>query len=238
MDGNAEKRTVFVLRGRLVGVPKTDKTLTKAGYAADAKATGARLKEIQQQVRDTDPHYAENVMYAGTIQAENVKGALEKLHSQLDQYVPKTGGKMSAKSFQVLRLENEIGNACYIDFYGQGAHTGRIGMNTNGELCFFTLPGNVLHAIFHSGNKPSGSYIGTGQSVEVDIGGIGGALLITGNNYTSIVTAHGSITIKSDADGVEHLKSSDVSFSNGQLTIKTGHDGINAKGEAYTYQVL
>ncbi len=32
------------------GLPKTDKTLTKAGYAADAMATGTALKEARRKI--------------------------------------------------------------------------------------------------------------------------------------------------------------------------------------------
>ena len=99
MDGNIEK--MQSLTGRIKGLG-IDKTLTKKGMCAEAKATGEALAKkvnisdivddltsvaddkplsanqgriLKKQIDEIDPHYAENVIYDDT----NVKDAIDKL---------------------------------------------------------------------------------------------------------------------------------------------------------------
>jgi hypothetical protein len=51
MDGNITKNNEFTeLKGTIVKIPEVDETLTKEGYAADAKKTGEALANLQSQI--------------------------------------------------------------------------------------------------------------------------------------------------------------------------------------------
>ena len=51
MDGNMENnQTVYNLTGKIAAIPVVDKTLTKSGYAADAKATGDAIAELKSRI--------------------------------------------------------------------------------------------------------------------------------------------------------------------------------------------
>ena len=51
MDGNIAKNNEFTeLKGTIVKIPEVDETLSKEGYAADAKKTGEALADLQSQI--------------------------------------------------------------------------------------------------------------------------------------------------------------------------------------------
>lgn len=50
MDGSLENQKTSVLKGKVIQVPLVDETLSKAGYAADAKKTGDALADLQRQI--------------------------------------------------------------------------------------------------------------------------------------------------------------------------------------------
>jgi hypothetical protein len=51
MDGNVESnQDVSILKGKVSKIPQVDITLSKEGYAADAKATGDALAELKRQI--------------------------------------------------------------------------------------------------------------------------------------------------------------------------------------------
>lgn len=61
LQGNA---TGYTLVGKISGVPKVDATLTKAGAAADAKATGDALKQAREDLDTVDAQVALAKKYA------------------------------------------------------------------------------------------------------------------------------------------------------------------------------
>jgi len=180
MDGKVENnQTVSNLKGKVIQVPLVDETLSKAGYAADAKVVGEALSGMATTVANLDPHGASKVVYDNAesgLESGNIQDAVDEIAAK---YIP-------------------------------------------------------------SATKPTGSYVGDGKTTErtVQIGGNGSILSIVGNTYTSLVSVHGSITIKSNAEGVTHLLNSQIQFYNGILTIKSDHIGINASNITYTYRLL
>ncbi len=100
---------------------------------------------------------------------------------------------------------------------------------------------NFAHSILHTGNKPSGSYAGNGSTAErsIQVGGIGGALLIrsSAKDRCSIVTSAGAISIVSDGT-VKGFNQHRAQFSNGTLTLKSSDLEFNAAGSTYEYWLL
>lgn len=52
MEGNLENNQEFNnLKGKVVTIPTVDNTLSKEGYAADAKATGNKIKTLESYLK-------------------------------------------------------------------------------------------------------------------------------------------------------------------------------------------
>lgn len=103
---------------------------------------------------------------------------------------------------------------------------------------FWDEPTARLCQIYGEHNKPSGSYTGNGSATtrEINIGGIGGELLIT-NNYgdTAKVTKNGAIINK--AGTLSAVASSKAKFVDGKLTLATTETALNENTRVYTYEV-
>ena len=54
MEGNVDNQTLNRLKGKITSIPLVDETLSKNGYAADAKATGDGLAERVRKVDVVD----------------------------------------------------------------------------------------------------------------------------------------------------------------------------------------
>ena len=68
------------LKGKIATIPQVDNTLTKAGFAADAKMVGDRLLKVS-------PEYAQNVIYNNensSLKATNTQGAIDELKANVD----------------------------------------------------------------------------------------------------------------------------------------------------------
>ena len=95
-----------------------------------------------------------------------------------------------------------------------------------------------FHSVYHTGNKPSGSYTGNGDAASrtVDMGGIGHVLLIYNQNGYAIVCPSGVIGKK--GTNLYALTASEAKFTNGVLTMATTDTVLNASGITGHYQVL
>lgn len=91
--------------------------------------------------------------------------------------------------------------------------------------------------ILHTGNKPSGSYIGNGDATArtIDTGGIGNIVAITFTGVLAFVGYYGVLYVQNGT--VSGLTSDVINFRNGVLTI-TSASAFNASGATYVYQVL
>lgn len=97
------------------------------------------------------------------------------------------------------------------------------------------------YPVFHTGNKPSGSYTGNGDATPrtIEIGGLnasGGVLINSSDGTMAIVTPHGAIY--KDYTTVAGLAYAECSFGGGVLRISSTHAALNASGVAYHYEVL
>lgn len=98
---------------------------------------------------------------------------------------------------------------------------------------------------YHSKNKPSGSYTGTGATQTIKIGGIGKLLYIWSNQGTCHVTDLGWAGITgTSANSGTASSSNTASFKDGELKIsisESTHERVkffNMKDITYYYQVL
>ena len=135
-----------------------------------------------------------------------------------------------------MRHEGEGGDM--LDLMLSMEHGFIIGVNQNGSYNNF--------AVFHQGNKPTGTYTGdsTGGVKTINVGGIGKLLLITSTMGMVILSSEGgfgkgsSSTGDAQDGGLEMFASTEACFNEGQLIFSSGSGILNHNGVTYTYQVL
>ena len=101
--------------------------------------------------------------------------------------------------------------------------------------------GQTLTDFLHTGNKPSGSYVGTGEAWTelLPVGGIGEVLLIQSSMGIALVTRRLILSANAATSAVTvHPVSTNGQYVNGNLNIISGLETINKAGETYYYQVL
>lgn len=82
MNTEITKKAIPNLYGKIKQVPRTDTTLTKEGYSADAKTVGDKFAEHKLRIDNIDPHFAKNVGYdnaSSGLSATNVQAAIDKM---------------------------------------------------------------------------------------------------------------------------------------------------------------
>lgn len=82
MNTEVTKKAIPNLYGKIKQVPRTDTTLTKEGYSADAKTVGDKFAEHKLRIDNIDPHFAKNVGYdnaSSKLNAANVQAAIDKV---------------------------------------------------------------------------------------------------------------------------------------------------------------
>lgn len=140
MDGNVEiNETLQSLKGKIVSIPVVDASLTKEGYAADAKTTGdalaARVKKddivdnlisdltdaplsakqgkvLKELLDDMGASGAGGVDYDNTesgLEANNMQSAIDEVAEIAKNAVSKNGGDMINGPVNVQNAENGFG---------------------------------------------------------------------------------------------------------------------------------
>lgn len=101
----------------------------------------------------------------------------------------------------------------------------------------YDIPANATPLT--TGNKPTGTYSGTGEATEriVYISGIGGTLRVANSSFgMALVTKDGACCITKT--GFLIISKDECKYENGKLTIKTTSNIVNAGGYGYAYELL
>ena len=157
--------------------------------------------------------------------------------ADLANYLPKTGGKLNSGTNNPLELENLTSDTVRIRFSGASGDLGYIGVTGKGEFVVISPEDWVTRDILHTGNKPTGSYNGNGSATSrtVNVGGVGGALLISNSvKGIAIVTSDGAFGVGADGNPV-HIPSGECKFVSGVLTTATTNALVNADSYGYKY---
>ena len=123
---------------------------------------------------------------------------------------------------------------------------GLLGVKANADGTikpYFYQNGSVDRDIFHTGNKPTGTYTGNGSKTErtISTGGIGSVLAIWSEYGVALVTPAGGFYGYSGSNFAHFPASGGThngSFTNGVLKLAATHDALNRNGVTYRYQVL
>ena len=254
--------SVKALRGMVVTLPRVDKTLSKEGYTADAKAMGEEFAKLNKRFDNIDPHFAENVEYSpeeSGITAETVQAALDWI---VANYLRITGGKISGnleieRSSPAMKLINTANSRVGMTHYSNSSNlilsnnkddNNMVGIwikpETENPKDYLDLGTYIngeftRYPIFGTYNKPTGKYTGTNSSasVAITIGGVGTTLKISTTKGMAIVTGAGAICKKYSDTEVYGLAASACKFEDGVLTLATNDEVVNAARDYY-YEVL
>jgi hypothetical protein len=251
------KATNDVLQGRVVTIPQTDETLSKAGYSADAKTTGEKIKALEDKYKDVTTPDASKVDYDNTtskLSAENVQSAIDEIVAKAIQDIAGvlklTGGELSG-SLKIKHHDNgwstlDKNHSATADYGTYIADTSKNGKSAKVSVCAelntltFTNIASEVHDIFHEGNKPFGEYVGNGSATErvIDTKGIGRLCLIYCSDYLVLATPKGAFKVTLSDGTLGWILATNLYFVNGKLNIATGGEAVNKADETYYYQVI
>lgn len=226
MEGSAEiNRDVQTLKGKIIVLPKVDKTLKKEGYAADAKATGDGFNAVNERIKTIGSKTFYDYVIEKSSPAMRLKNTEtgrqgEAHYSNSNNLI--LSNKQDDNNMVGIWIKPETENAKdYLD----------LGTYINGEF--------KRYPIFGTYNKPKGKYAGTGTATSqtVNIGGIGTTLKISTTKGMAIVTGAGAICKKYADTAVYGLAASVCKFDDGVLTLATADEVVNAERDIY-YEVL
>lgn len=259
MDGKAETNmTVYALKGKITTLPVVDKTLTKEGYAADAKKTGTEIEHLNNRMDNIDPHFAENVGYDNAnsgLDADKVQQAIDLLHTLVTSGVVNNDFKIEKPS-PAMRLVNTTTGRTGEAHYSNQSNLILANKLDDDNLVGIWIkpeteaPGDYLdlgvyingeftrYPIFGTYNRPKGKYQGNASDEvrTINIGGSGTTLKISTSNGMAIVTGAGAICLKSTGE-VYGLSYVYISFNNGVLELATKDIIVNGARDIY-YEVL
>ena len=165
------------------------------------------------------------------------------LHSMnySDYALPLTGGTVGdgTKAYPL----NVRGSSSYslIDYMNDAndVRWGSLGFRGAENPIFLSGDRTNAYHLLHTGNKPTGTYTGNGDTTArtISIGGVGGVLCIRSNaNVIAFVTIIGAVVFHS-TEGMIWLTDSEISY-NGDLKLSTSNTYLNNSGSSYTYYTL
>lgn len=248
VEGNATSNNELV--GRIIPVPQVDTTLTKEGYSAEAKATGDKIKALEEEHKKYTLPNASAVSYDKTesgLASENTQEAIDEIAKN---YLPKSGGELSG-ALKVKRYDNgfstvDKNHSASADYGTFVADTSKDGKSAKVSVCAllgtftYTDPDSNIRNVHHEGNKPFGNYTGNGSAVErtIETGGIGRLCLIYCSDYLVLATPKGAFKV-TIADGtLGWIFAENLYYLNGKIIMATGGVAVNGADETYYYQVI
>ena len=155
--------------------------------------------------------------------------------SDLANYLPKTGGEVSANSAFPIGVKNTGSESCYTKYSGASGLLGYLGIRTGGEAAHMTKDGAVYN-LLHTGNKPSGTYTGKGEWQSIHTGGIGDCAIVwRDDGFFSIITYGG--VINGGNDGVVSTSTA-ANCKDGKISMATNDKHFNELGVQYSYRLL
>ena len=257
VEGTAKERDV--LKGKVVSIPQIDDTLTKAGYGADSKVVGDKLKEIDNKASATPK--ASGVTYSNTtseLSAKDVQSAIDEIVAKAKKdiedlatkYLGLNGGTLKGQlaiqhcdNGHTLLNKNHSESADYGTYIADVSKDGRsakVSVCAALNMYTFTDVDNNVLDIHHEGTKPFSEYTGNGSETErvIDTKGIGRMLMIYHGEHILLVTPKGALKVVLTDGTMAWVSSSNIYFVDGKLTIASDNEAFNKANETYYYQVI
>ncbi len=143
-----------VVSGKVQSFPIIDRTLTKEGRCADAKATGEKLTELTTRLDDIDPHFAENVKYKNTssrLIATNMQQAVDEMVSRKPDGSYEGNGSTAARVINVGGNGGWLGVCCGSYMIGFISQNGAVFFSTKDSTikCFPVAQAKYVSGVLH-----------------------------------------------------------------------------------------
>lgn len=249
LEGNVEGTNE--IKGRIYTLPQADETLTKEGFAADAKATGDKFKELEERFDNIDPHDAENVGYDNSksgLESENMQSAIDELAE--NSFSAKNGGMVNGP------IHTKNADNGYASFHKNNTATTDYGVkvvdrskdNKNAYMTIcaakgefsYTNPDGETFDILTEECKPFKEYTGNGSATSrtVSTGGTGRLALLYCSTHCSLVTPKGAWVTTLSTGAITWIDGAKLSFINGDLLTGTANEACNKENETYYIQVV
>ena len=248
VEGNANSNNELV--GKIIPVPQVDTTLSKEGYSAEAKATGDKIKALEEEHKKYTLPNASAVSYNNTeskLASTNTQEALDEIAKN---YLPKLGGELSG-ALKVKRYDNgfstvDKNHSASADYGTYMADTDNSGKSAKVSVCAalgtftYTDPSGNIRDIHHEGSKPFGNYIGDGSTASrtIDTKGLGRLCMIYCSTHLLLVTPKGALKVTLTDSSVDWIASSNIHFLEGKIIMASDNVAFNKANETYYYQVI
>ena len=151
------------------------------------------------------------------------------------EYLTTSGGTISNNTLAPLTLKTTSGHDVLLSFVGESGTVGNLGFNGVGNPAYKPSGVNTYYSLFHSGNKPTGSYTGNGSATSrtINVGGIGQHLIISVRDVKSFVGYTGALVVSPEK--TQWYGASIVNYRNGVLFVASDSSYFNANGSSYSY---
>ena len=187
-----------------------DKTLSKAGLAADAAEVGRKLSILEKRLNELNPITAEALKYDGSeggLEADNVQGALNEMSANVANAVSKVDEGLEEALGEI---DTKMGEYAKVSDKPSGKYIGN--GSTAERVIDIGDQGNVL-IVYANGSS-------------------------TNENCFMLVFPMGAYGHSGTGGLSEFSGSAVANFENGKLTLKTNSACLNKKDVEYFYQVL
>lgn len=185
-----------------------------------------RLKEIIEGIVAVD-----NALKLGGKTAEEWQG-------KIDEKLDKSGGTIGSAQTVLLDLNSNTDQnpQAWLAFSHKGSRLGYIGFNRDGNPQV-SKDGVNFNAILHSGNKPSGSYTGNGDTTTriIDIGGTNEYVIIDVVQVCMILVGNGGAYCFNKSGTVSYYPPETLCTYQGKMYIRSNHTNINYSGMTYRW---
>lgn len=156
----------------------------------------------------------------------------------MSNYLPLTSTSSKTVEVQadtVLKVKNTGGgDYTWLQFLNNVGTLGYFGFNKN-KAPLVSIDGNPT-TLLHTGNKPTGTYTGTGETKTINTGGIGDCAIVwRDDGFFSILTYGG--VINGGNDGAVSCGTG-ANCKNGNITVAGSDKHYNESGVKYSYRLL
>lgn len=185
------------------------------------------------------------------LNSQNMQGAIDELAEGVKNSVSKDGDSLIEGALHVRNADNGYGtfnknNSATEDYgtqmmdHASDGRTAKVSVSAAYDKLSYIGNNGQVRDIFHEGNKPFGSYNGTGITNEriIDTKGIGRLMLVYNQNHFSFVVPEGALVIKLATGAVSWIDGGKVFYLNGELKLYTNNAAFNEVDTTYYYQVI
>jgi hypothetical protein len=226
--------------GRILIIPRGDYDANSTYDKLDLVKYKGTSWLAKKNATGVEPSEANTEYWFNMIEndAQKLGGRDASEYALAKDFLSVAGGAISNVLAIPLSLANTDNSNCLTGYIGAGETLGYLGFNGVNNPVFMANEGGYF-PLFHTGNKPIGTYVGNGDAKEhgVDTKGMGSVAVIWSNLGMGFVTPVGGLFVNGTG-GIVYLSSQAYHIASGFITLRTSDPLVNENGITYKYQVL